>query len=63
MYTIWHLSERDRGPTTSLGLNLNYSSRSAHIVLDILMAAELPIPVFTSLNDLYQNLGTTVNHA
>ncbi|EGO24235.1 hypothetical protein SERLADRAFT_361401 [Serpula lacrymans var. lacrymans S7.9] len=27
------------------------------------MAASLPIPVFTNLNDLYQNLGTTLNHA
>ncbi|EGO24233.1 hypothetical protein SERLADRAFT_437844 [Serpula lacrymans var. lacrymans S7.9] len=27
------------------------------------MAASLPIPVFTNLNDLYQNLATTLNHA
>ncbi|KAF7967965.1 hypothetical protein HWV62_32427 [Athelia sp. TMB] len=27
------------------------------------MAAQLPIPVFTDLNELYQNLGTTLNHA
>ncbi|KAG6856269.1 hypothetical protein H0H87_005954 [Tephrocybe sp. NHM501043] len=27
------------------------------------MAAERPIPVYTNLNDLYQNLGTSLNHA
>ncbi|EIW84610.1 galactokinase gal [Coniophora puteana RWD-64-598 SS2] len=27
------------------------------------MAASLPIPVFTNLEDLYQNLGTSLNHA
>ena len=27
------------------------------------MAAELPIPVFTNLNDLYANLGTSLSHA
>lgn len=25
--------------------------------------ADLPIPVYTALNDLYDNLGTTLNHA
>lgn len=27
------------------------------------MAAELPIPIYTNLNHLYANLGTTLNHA
>jgi len=27
------------------------------------MAAELPIPVFTNLDDVYQNFGTTLDHA
>ncbi|KAH7913500.1 ribosomal protein S5 domain 2-type protein [Hygrophoropsis aurantiaca] len=27
------------------------------------MAASLPIPIFTNLQDLYQNLGTSLNHA
>lgn len=27
------------------------------------MAAQAPIPVYTQLNDLYNNLGTTVDHA
>lgn len=27
------------------------------------MAAQQPVPVYTNLNDLYANLGTTFNHA
>ncbi|KAH0584849.1 hypothetical protein H2248_008127 [Termitomyces sp. 'cryptogamus'] len=27
------------------------------------MAAERPIPIHTNLNDLYQNLGISLNHA